>query len=131
VAQEAADRLGVLLERHQLDTPLHATALLLEVLGQEPLRDPLLDTDRERIGRVEVLESFRAQLASFGGQRPDLAKRLTLAQPPLDDPESLEAGISEMDRFPPPWRRPPRRPSRRSVRSSCPARRRKPFSPRL
>jgi hypothetical protein len=65
-AQDRSDRLSVLPKRHQLDTPLDATVLLLEVLSQEPLRDPLLDIDRERIGRVEVFESLRAQLASLG-----------------------------------------------------------------
>jgi hypothetical protein len=66
-AQDGSGRLGVLLERQQLDTSLDPTALLLQVLGQQPLGDALLDTDRERIGRVEMLESLRAQLASLGG----------------------------------------------------------------
>lgn len=38
VAQEAADRLGVLLERHQLDSPLHATAPRCSVRSRSVIR---------------------------------------------------------------------------------------------
>ena len=67
-AQDGRDGLGVLLERDQLHPALDSTAVPLEVLGQQALRDPLLDVERERVGRVESIEPLRAQLASLGRQ---------------------------------------------------------------
>ena len=83
-AQDGRDGLGVLLEElaHQLHPALDSTAVLLEGLpGQQTLGAPLLDVGRERVGRVEPIEPLRAQLASFGRQRPEDVEHLPLAEP--------------------------------------------------
>ncbi len=89
-AQDDRHGLGVLLERDQLHPALDSTAVPLEVLGQQALGDPLLDVERERVLRVELIKSLRAQLASLGHERPEDVEHLPLAEPSVDDPEPVK-----------------------------------------
>src|SRR5262245_59752915 len=84
-AQDGRDGLRVLLERDQLHPAADSTAVLLEVLG-----DPLLDVERERVWRVELLEPLHAQLAALGSQRPECVEHLPFAEPSVDDPEPVK-----------------------------------------